>query len=78
MHATTVLFSVNDIDVRMEDIIDNYRPYCPVEPMDSEDFMFILYTSGTIHSRPERPVHLTLDTVAHSDGLVGPHQVLRQ
>lgn len=33
-------------DVWMEDEMLKARPFCPCEPMDSEDPLFILYTSG--------------------------------
>ena len=34
-------------DVWMHEELPKMRPYCPPEPMDSEDPMFVLYTSGT-------------------------------
>jgi acetyl-CoA synthetase len=34
-------------DVWMDDELPRMRPYCPCEPMDSEDPLFILYTSGS-------------------------------
>ncbi len=33
-------------DVWMHTLLPSVRPYCPCEPMDSEDTLFILYTSG--------------------------------
>ena len=33
-------------DVWLQDRLLKARPYCPCEPMDSEDTLFILYTSG--------------------------------
>ena len=34
------------------------RPYCPIEPMDSEDILFILYTSGST-GKPKGVAHTT-------------------
>ena len=34
-------------DLWMEELCANARPYCPPEPMDSEDTLFYLYTSGS-------------------------------
>jgi len=34
------------------------RPYCPVEPMDSEDYLFMLYTSGST-GKPKGVAHCT-------------------
>jgi acetyl-CoA synthetase len=31
----------------MHELLPAQRPYCPAEPMDSEDILFILYTSGS-------------------------------
>lgn len=36
-----------DIDVHMEEELEKVRPYCPCEEMDSEDPLFLLYTSGS-------------------------------
>jgi len=33
-------------DVSMTEAMPLVKPYCPCEPMDSEDTLFILYTSG--------------------------------
>jgi acetyl-CoA synthetase len=35
-----------DVDVRMKEELGKCRPYCPAESMDSEDTLFLLYTSG--------------------------------
>lgn len=34
-------------DIFVEELIAKERPYCPPEHMDSEDPMFVLYTSGS-------------------------------
>jgi hypothetical protein len=34
-------------DIFMPKLLPKMRPYCPHEPMDSEDTLFVLYTSGT-------------------------------
>ncbi|GIX64424.1 acetyl-coenzyme A synthetase 2, putative [Babesia caballi] len=45
-------------DKWLEEELDKVRPYCPVEPMDSEDILFILYTSGST-GRPKGVAHTT-------------------
>ncbi|KAJ1432512.1 hypothetical protein B484DRAFT_327279 [Ochromonadaceae sp. CCMP2298] len=45
-------------DVWMEDCLPKARPYCPCEPMDSEDDLFILYTSGST-GKPKGVAHTT-------------------
>ena len=42
--------SINWVDGRdlwLDDEADKQRPYCPCEPMDAEDPLFLLYTSGS-------------------------------
>lgn len=34
-------------DVRMDILVEDQRPYCPPEPMEAEENLFILYTSGS-------------------------------
>jgi acetyl-CoA synthetase len=34
-------------DVWMDDLVKSQRPFCPAESMDSEDTLFLLYTSGS-------------------------------
>ena len=41
-----------DIDVNMEEEVLTVRPYCPCEEMDSEDNLFLLYTSGSTGMSP--------------------------
>ena len=38
------------------EVVPNARPYCPCEPMNSEDPLFMLYTSGST-GKPEGLVH---------------------
>jgi acetyl-CoA synthetase len=37
-------------DVRMDALVAGQRPHCPPEWMDSEDILFLLYTSGTYYT----------------------------
>ena len=45
-------------DVWLEEEMLKARPYCPCEPMDSEDTLFILYTSGST-GKPKGVAHTT-------------------
>ncbi len=45
-------------DVHMDEVLPNMRPYCPAEPMDSEDVLFTLYTSGST-GKPKGVAHAT-------------------
>lgn len=42
-----VPYEMNPNDVRMDILVDDQRPYCPPEPMEAEENLFILYTSGS-------------------------------
>ncbi|KAJ3261270.1 acetyl-CoA synthetase, partial [Borealophlyctis nickersoniae] len=43
-------------DVWWHEETENQRPYCPIEPMSSEDPLFMLYTSGST-GKPKGVVH---------------------
>jgi acetyl-CoA synthetase len=45
-------------DYLMNENYSKFRPYCPCEPMDSEDILFILYTSGST-GKPKGVAHST-------------------
>ena len=45
-------------DVHMDELVPKMRPYCPAEPMDSEDTLFTLYTSGST-GKPKGVAHAT-------------------
>jgi acetyl-CoA synthetase len=42
-----VAYEMKEKDVRMDLLVANQRPFCAPEPMDAEDTLFILYTSGS-------------------------------
>ena len=39
-------------DVLIDELLEKQRPYCPCEWMDSEDNLFLLYTSGSTGMSP--------------------------
>jgi acetyl-CoA synthetase len=42
-----VPYEMKEKDVRMDILVADQRPFCAPEPMDAEDTLFILYTSGS-------------------------------
>ena len=52
-------------DFYVDDMIDQYRPYCPPETMDSEDPLFVLYTSGST-GKPKGLVHTTAGYITYA------------
>lgn len=63
-HVIVVKRTENDIsftegrDVWWHDLMKDASPACEAEPMDAEDILFILYTSGTT-AKPKGVVHTT-------------------
>jgi acetyl-CoA synthetase len=47
---------VNDRDIWWHEAMAAQRPYCPPEPLDSEDPLFMLYTSGST-GKPKGVIH---------------------
>jgi acetyl-CoA synthetase len=45
-------------DLWWHDLVDSADPECPCEPMDSEDLLYLLYTSGTT-AKPKGIMHTT-------------------
>lgn len=63
-HVIVVKRTENDIslakgrDFWWHDLMNNVSPECEAEPMDAEDILYILYTSGTT-AKPKGVVHTT-------------------
>jgi acetyl-CoA synthetase len=57
-HTQAAVNMIPGRDFWMHDLLPNERPYCPCEPMDSEDTLFMLYTSGST-GKPKGVAHST-------------------
>ena len=44
---TEVTYETKEKDIRMDLLVADQRPFCAPEPMDAEENLFILYTSGS-------------------------------
>lgn len=53
---TEVGYEMKEKDVRMDLLVADQRPFCAPEPMDAEDNLFILYTSGSTGQPKVSPV----------------------
>jgi acetyl-CoA synthetase len=47
---------VDGRDLWLREAMDAQRPWCPIEPVDSEDLLFLLYTSGST-GKPKGVAH---------------------
>eukprot|EP01087_Luapelamoeba_hula_P008313 TRINITY_DN2075_c0_g1_i1.p1 TRINITY_DN2075_c0_g1~~TRINITY_DN2075_c0_g1_i1.p1 ORF type:complete len:672 (-),score=108.67 TRINITY_DN2075_c0_g1_i1:92-2107(-) len=52
-------------DFWLHEEMEKQRPYCPCEPMDSEDPLFLLYTSGST-GRPKGVMHTTAGYILYA------------
>jgi len=61
-HSTSIPVGGDFVDggrfVDASTVMKNFRPYCPIEDMDSEDILFLLYTSGST-GKPKAVTHTT-------------------
>ena len=70
-HVVVVKRGGNDVewvdgrDHWYHDLMDGASPECPPEPMDSEDLLFLLYTSGTT-GKPKGIMHTTGGYLTHT------------
>jgi acetyl-CoA synthetase len=61
----TTIDSPSPKDFLVDSALPSMRPYCPCEPMDSEDTLFILYTSGST-GKPKGVAHSTGGYLVHA------------
>ncbi len=54
-HLLSLRFLADSIDVKMGPELAKQRPYCPAETQDSEDPLFLLYTSGAVRAGRAAP-----------------------
>jgi len=55
-HPGVAVHMVEGRDIFLDEIMKDQRPYCPAEPMDSEDPLFLLHTSGST-GKPKGLLH---------------------
>ena len=68
--SQTDTISLSDGEIWYHDLVNQASPKCNAEPLDSEEMLFILYTSGTT-GKPKGIIHTT------GGYLVGVHNTVR-